>query len=125
MLTIKTADAGRIPLFQAENERLGVNHCMAGSRIVKAWRLEGALGDVITYHHNYGEYTGDHRDVLCGVIAANYYALTEGIGFSGNRNPEQVEDGVLKTLGMDWEMFDEIRPSVDKEIEKAQIFLNL
>jgi putative nucleotidyltransferase with HDIG domain len=125
LLAVRDADSRMIPLFQGESENLGLNHVEAGALVTKAWRIEGALRDAVVCHHAYRDYTGEHRDLLHTIVAANFFASRMGIGFSGDRHPLMPEDGVWKTLGLSWETIEDIKPIVDDEIEKAQIFLNL
>jgi putative nucleotidyltransferase with HDIG domain len=125
MLTVSTADRERIPLIRAENHTLGINHCTVGGLIVKAWKLEGAVGDTIVNHHAYGEYRNDHRDVLFSVVAANRFASLIEMGFSGDRYPEKMDPMVWRILGVDKDIFDTLEQKVQGEIEKAKIFLML
>ncbi|MCL1813256.1 MAG: HDOD domain-containing protein, partial [Treponema sp.] len=48
MLTISSSDRDKLSLVRSEDRGLGINHCSAGAMIVKAWKLEGAVGDAIT-----------------------------------------------------------------------------
>jgi putative nucleotidyltransferase with HDIG domain len=125
MLTVSAADRERISLFRAEEKILGLNHNAAGAMIVKAWRLEGAVGEAVIHHHNYMEYSGAHQDVLFSIAAANRFASIMEIGFSGDRYPEKTDNLVWETLGVTRDAFDEIEGTVNKEIEKAKIFLRL
>ncbi|MDR2134982.1 MAG: HDOD domain-containing protein [Treponema sp.] len=125
MLTISTADRERISLFRAEEKTLGINHNAAGAMIVKAWRLEGAVGEAIIHHHNHTEYSGSHRDVLFSIAAANRFASVMEIGFSGDRYPEKTDNPIWETLGVGRDVFDGIEAMVSEEIEKAKIFLRL
>jgi putative nucleotidyltransferase with HDIG domain len=125
MLTVSAADRERISLFRAEEKNLGLNHNAAGAMIVKAWRLEGAVGEAIIHHHNYLEYSGTHKDVLLSIAAANRFASIMEIGFSGDRYPEKPDSLVWETLGVSRDVFDGIETTVNEEIEKAKIFLRL
>jgi putative nucleotidyltransferase with HDIG domain len=125
LLAVKDADSRNIPLFQGETENLGLNHAEAGALVAKAWRIEGALRDAVVRHHDYLDYTGEHRELLHTIVAANYFASRMETGFAGSRHPLMPEDGVWNTLGLAWESIEDIKPIVDDEIEKAQIFLNL
>jgi HD-like signal output (HDOD) protein len=122
---VKTADSRKAPLFHVEDEILGLNHNGVGSRVLRAWKIGGALEDAVIHHHNYAEYEGEHRDVLYSVVVANYFANLSEIGYSGDRYPEVPGADIWRSLGAQWEDFEEIRPVVDGEIEKARIFLNL
>jgi len=125
MLTVSAADRERKSLFMAEDSTLGLNHCTTGAMISEAWKLEGAVGDTIIYHHDYAEYSGNNRDVLYSVIAANQFASHSEIGFSGDRYPEKTGPMVWETLNVRREVFDEIEKNVNDEIEKAEIFLKI
>jgi len=125
VLTVSTADRERVPLRKAENKALGLNHCDAGAMIVSAWKLDGAIGDTIMHHHNYAEYSGNHMDVLYTVAAANRFSTLSEIGFSGNRYPEPLPTLVWDVLNVSSDVFDEIEVDVNKEIEKAEVFLKI
>jgi HD-like signal output (HDOD) protein len=125
MLTIGNGDIGKIPLFKAEEKLLHLNHCISGSLIVKAWKLDGPAGDSIMFHHNYKSYPGLNRDVLFSVAAANHFACSMGIGFSGDLHPEKPDPIVWASLGVDRDVFEDIESTVNAEIEKAKVFLKL
>ena len=125
LLTLSEADRVRTSLNLVEEQTLGMDHCAAGAAIVSAWKLEGAVGDAIIFHHNLADYSGDHEDILCSVIAANRFASRADIGFSGDRHPGRNEKLVLDRLGIEEDFFHDIENSVKAEIEKAQIFLKL
>jgi len=123
--TLAIADRERISLHMAEQRIFGADHTEVGQRIAKAWRLEGAVGDTIAYHHAYQNYSGPYKDVLYSVVVANRFASMMEIGFSGNRYPEKLEGVVWEYLGIDRSIFEEIEGQVNKEIEKAQVFLKI
>jgi putative nucleotidyltransferase with HDIG domain len=124
-LVLNKADLDRTSLSLAEERILGLDHCTVGAGIVKTWKLEGAMGDAIIYHHNLPGYSGSHRDILCSVIVANRFASLESIGFSGNFHPRKIDKDLWDTLGIDEDFFYEIEDLVKDEIEKAKIFLKL
>jgi putative nucleotidyltransferase with HDIG domain len=125
MLTVSAADRERISLYRSEESALGINHCAAGAAIVNAWKLGGPVGDSIIYHHNYMEYSGDFADILNSVVVCNWFASVMGIGFSGDRWPEKIDPALWAALNVRREIFDEMEPAVNGEIEKAKVFLNL
>ena len=125
MLTVSVADRKRISLFQAEEDSLGFNHCSSGALIAAAWKLDGAVGDTIVDHHNCEGYSGNFREILYTVAAANRFASLSEIGFSGDRYPAHLPASVWDTLNVSRDVFDEMEESVNKEIEKAEIFLKI
>jgi putative nucleotidyltransferase with HDIG domain len=125
MLTVSSSDRERLSLVRSEDRTLGINHCSAGLMIVKAWKLEGAVGDAIVYHHNHPDYEGNFRDLLYTAILANRFALESEIGFSGDRHPEKPGPSIWEALNITPEIFEEISDGVNGEIEKAEVFLKL
>jgi HD-like signal output (HDOD) protein len=117
------ADREHISLNQAEERILGFDHCEMGKIIVEAWHLEGAVGDVISFHHRF-DYEGPHKDILYTVALANRFSSIMEIGFSGDRYPSRVPE-VLKYLDVKEDFFEELASIVSKEIDKASVFLSL
>ncbi|MDR1863503.1 MAG: HDOD domain-containing protein [Treponema sp.] len=125
MLTVSTADRERISLYRAEENILGMNHCTSGASSVAAWKLDGPVGDSIIHHHNYMEYSGGFKDILYSIVVSNWFASVMDIGFSGDRWPDKPDPSVWAALNVNREIFDEMEPVVNGEIEKAKIFLKL
>jgi HD-like signal output (HDOD) protein len=119
------ADRERSPLFAAETKSIGINHTDVGLMIAELWKLGSAISDTITYHHRPLEYKGENRDMVFTVAMANYFSNLNEIGYSGDRYPEKLpkEVGDYLKLGIDY--LDEIEDEVNREIEKASIFLKL
>ena len=125
MLTVSIADRERISLPTAEEKTLGMNHCSAGTLIAAAWKLDGAVRDTIEHHHNCEEYSGENKDVLFSVAAANHFASISEIGFSGDRYPDHLPAELWDSLHVSKDIFDEIIENVNSEIEKAEVFLKI
>ncbi|MCL1927256.1 MAG: HDOD domain-containing protein [Treponema sp.] len=125
MLIVSSSDRDKLSLVRSEDRDLGINHCNSGALIVKAWKLEGSVGDVIVFHHNHTDYDGEHRDLLYTIILANYFALQTETGFSGDLHPEKPGPSIWEALGITPDVFDEISEKVNVEIEKAEVFLKL
>jgi len=125
MVTVSNADRERKPLTLAEENVFGMNHCEAGGMIADAWKLDGAIGDAIRYHHSYEEYSGDNKDVLYSVAAANWFATISVIGFSGDRHPSPLPNFIWEALNVSKDVFEEIEEKVNAEIEKAEVFLKI
>ena len=123
--TMSLADRERIPLFLAEKRALDLDHCEAGLAVAESWRLSGAIGDAIGFHHTHESYRGEHGDVLRTVAIADYFANREEIGFSGNLYPDKPGAEVYGLLDMDKAMLEDLDEPVNAEIEKAKVFLKL
>jgi putative nucleotidyltransferase with HDIG domain len=125
MNAVIASDMERISFVRAEDRTLEINHCTVGAMIVDSWRLHGAVGDAIGMHHGYAEYGGPYKDVLFSVAAANRFAVIAEIGFAGDRHGEKPDPVIWEYLGLSPDVLDEIEPAVNREIEKAKVFLML
>ena len=119
------ADRERIPLYLAERRGMDLDHAEAGAMIAAAWKLEGALADGIRHHHALDTYEGPHKDMVFTIAVADYYACREGIGFSGSVYPDKIAPEIYAWLGIEKTWLEEIDEMVNKEIDKASVFLKL
>ncbi|MDR0718083.1 MAG: HDOD domain-containing protein, partial [Treponema sp.] len=115
-----------ISLYRAEKRVLDFDHCEVGKTIVEVWHLEGAVGDVIGFHHSCLEYTGPYRDILYTVAMANRFSSMtgfSGMGFSGDRHSEPLAPEILKYIAVDEDILGEFESTVKKKIDDALVFL--
>jgi HD-like signal output (HDOD) protein len=118
-------DKEHLPLFITEERTMGVNHCEVGRLIIKNWNLGPVMEDVVFFHHFVEQYPGANRDMLLTVAAANFFANTYQIGFSGDRYPEKISPGIYEELGISLDDLEAMEERVNGEIEKAKIFLSV
>jgi putative nucleotidyltransferase with HDIG domain len=123
--TVTSADRSKTSLFSAENKTLGIDHCITGAMISGAWKLEGPVADAIVHHHNLDGYTGGSKEILNIVAIANYFAVLNDIGFSGDLHPEKPAGEIWDSSGIKENIFEDISKNVHDEIEKAQVFLKI
>jgi len=123
--TVSAAELEQKPLFIAENEKLGINHCAAGEMIAGLWKLYNPVADVITRHHDLSNYSGENLHILCNVAIADYFSIVYDIGFSGNRKPVTPDNNIWKTAGLKEDSFESLKEKVSLEIDKAKIFLKI
>jgi HD-like signal output (HDOD) protein len=116
-------DREHVALNLVEERITGVNHCEVGKLIIKNWNLGPVMEDTVYFHHFLDQYTGKNRDILLTVCAANFFANSNQIGFSGDRYPEPLPAPVYTELGIGWDDLEALEDQVNKEIDKAKIFL--
>jgi len=119
------ADRERIPLYMAEKRVLNLDHAETGAMIAEVWKLDKPLSDAISLHHACDSYNGSNKELVFTVAVADYYANRERIGFSGSVHPDKVPPEMFDFLGIEKAWLEEIDDLVNKEIEKASIFLKL
>ncbi len=114
------------PLIDIEREMLGVDHQVVGKMIAEKWKLNQAMTTAINFHHDVEEAPEEHRVRASYVGLANMYANILDLGYAGDPFPDgDTADVMLELTGLTWEMFGEIAESVEAEIEKAQVFLQI
>lgn len=119
------SDRENLPLYRSEYRVIGFTHAEAGKLIAKVWKLGDEIHDALTYHHSYTNYQGPHKNIVYAVAAANYFANMYEIGFSGNRYPEPMTEEALSSLGITMEWLEDTEEEVNREIDKARIFLKI
>lgn len=88
-----------IPFMIAEEEVLGFNHALVGSRLAEKWSLPPMLVEAIALHHN-PEQCGADQPLVAITHLADAICLSMGIGlgFDGLLYPVYPE--ALKVLGL-------------------------
>lgn len=128
-LAMETSEREHQPLSISEKQFLGIDHTQVGNLIAENWKLGAEIIDTVTYHHSPETYEGEQKDILFTVILANYFANSSGIGFSGNRCLDKIWPEVFQHLGaytdISLDYFKDLTDEVNREIEKAQIFLKV
>lgn len=91
-------DENNSSFIEAENQVLGFNHAMVGSRVAEKWSLPPELVEAIALHHDPGKAEINKRltsivhlaDALCVMMGI-------GIGIDGMLNP--ISDEAVNLLG--------------------------
>ncbi len=114
------------PLIAVEREVLGIDHQEVGRLIAEKWKLNEAMSNAICFHHDVEAAPEEHRILAAYVGLANMYANILDFGYAGDPFPAEEEaEKMLELTGLTWEMFGEIAESVEEEIQKAQVFLQI
>jgi putative nucleotidyltransferase with HDIG domain len=124
VLTI--AKKEQAPLVQVERELMGIDHQEVGLMIAEKWKLNPSIKDCIAGHHHIEEVDEVNRRQTAIVALANIYINIFDIGYAGDIFPTENDvEKLLEVSGMDWEDYSGARVDVEREIEKAQIFLQV
>ena len=122
---IRISDMKHQSLVKSETEAMVINHAESGHLIVHSWKLGDEIKDAVVYHHSPENYEGQNKEIVYAIAAANYFSNYFEIGFSGDRYPEKPPEFVFTELNVTIDWFEEIEDSVNEEINKARIFLNM
>ena len=120
----ESKESGR-PLFEAENETIGINHCQVGVLIAGKWNLGVSMQDAIKQHHMLE--TAQNTDFMVKCIgAANLLANHFQIGTAGDFSVHpMLLKNCLEGTGFSMETLPELKLKMEGEIEKASVFLQI
>ena len=109
----------RQPLYSAEKDNLGFDHCHVGQIIAEKWRLSDNLSSAIASHHQ-GElhFLARFSDV---IAAANIFAKSFSWGSAGDgffEDPTSLAEVALRACDLS-----QFQSDVAAELVRAKIFL--
>ena len=114
------------PLIDIERDLMGIDHQEVGMMIAEKWQLNTVITSCIGDHHQAGEAAEACRSQVAFVALANMYINIHDFGYAGDPFPEVGDiEGLLGIVGLSWQDYAAIGEDVVKEIEKAQIFLQI
>ncbi len=116
----------QISLIGVERETLGLDHQDVGKIIAEKWKLNPFSCNCIVYHHDVDKVAEEFKLKVAIVALGNLYVNICDFGYAGDPFPSESEIGaLLEITGLTWEQFGSISADLEKEIEKAQIFLKI
>ena len=88
-----------IPLLEAEEKHLGLNHQDIGNYLANKWSLPEHLSSSILYHHNPGK--APEKDVLTSIVHLTDY-MTQKLEVGGYDLDEgmELDESVIEVLGV-------------------------
>ncbi len=123
---LELCDLQRCSLVKAEAMIFGFDHRTAGRIIARKWQLNDNMIETLWHHHAPRKSTEENRNLVKTVALANLYANIFEIGSAGDHYQEPVlAQQIIDDSGMDWHEISALHPTVEMEVEKAQIFLQV
>lgn len=113
-------------LHQMEFAILNIDHGMIGKMIAEKWQLNKALIELLAFHHKLKEGHKENMNLLALITLADIYVNLYEIGSGGNSFPDiTVIPYITKITGLGWQDVVTLHDTVQQEIEKAQVFLQI
>jgi HD-like signal output (HDOD) protein len=105
---------------------LGFDHGVAGQMIGQKWQLNSTLVETLYHHHAPEMASEENRKLVTVVALANVFANIFEIGSAGDMFPENSFIlNNLEAVGMTWADLGSLYDTVNREIDKAQVFLHI
>ncbi len=113
-------------LERAEVLVFGIDHGEVGRLIAEKWKLSSTLVQTLAHHHEPEQADDTHRELVAIVALANLYANVYEFGSAGDRYVSDHALGyLLKTVGLTWQELVDMGGTIEAEIDKAQVFLQV
>ena len=109
--TLAAARRDDMPIWEAEERRLGASHAEVGAYLLGVWGLPDPIVEAVAYHEQPGRCPTAAFSTLTAVHAANALSYRNGHGLSGYPIP-RVDEEHLKRLGV-WERLPEWRAACE------------
>ncbi|MFH1215041.1 MAG: HDOD domain-containing protein [Pseudomonadota bacterium] len=123
---LELARLQRCSLVRAEKMIFGFDHRVTGKMIGEKWQLNQAMIYSLSHHHNPGSLPEDKREIVATISLANLYSNIFEIGSAGDHYQEiPLVDQILSAGGVAWPRLSALHDTVEQEIEKAQVFLQI
>lgn len=106
--------------YLVERELLGIDHCEIGAMLAEAWQLPQNLISGIKNHHNWQQEVLSNNLPVTIMVANQIYKRLHLSQRDYVEMPKEIEGWLGCSLD---EMIDSMK-ELDKEIEKAMIFIN-
>jgi HD-like signal output (HDOD) protein len=70
-------DPDELPVFEAERQAIGFDHCAVGGELAQRWHLPALLAECIAHHHDIGRAVEHPREVALVHIANSLALMAE------------------------------------------------
>ena len=123
---LELCDIQRCSLVRAESMIFGFDHRTTGRIIARKWQLNDNMIETLWHHHTPQKASEENRSLVQTVALANLYANLFEIGSAGDlfQEPAQVQQ-IIQDSGQDWHAISALYSTVELEVEKAQVFLQV
>ncbi len=106
------------PLCVDEVKLLEFDHTAMASVMLKGWKLPPALIEGVAFHHQPALAT-DHPEISAAVHVADIIAHELDLGTNGEPGPPPLYEPALKTLRIDREFIEELKPKIVEQTEEV------
>lgn len=122
---VMLAEKKRIPLYLAEREIFGFDHCEVGQKICEKWNLSSGLTNALVLHHNPKDTPEEDKKLVYAIYISNMLTNHNHMGFAGDRNPGEIDDTIMKEMNMSFERFVDWEEKIEQELSKASTFMKI
>lgn len=108
---------------ELEQEILGADHQALGAALAAKWKFPRALQTVLGYHHKVDTLSAEHRLLPVMVYIADTLCCHERFGFNLTAESQEVNEGLLASLGVSEPQFEQLRAELPEQVDAAEAIL--
>jgi putative nucleotidyltransferase with HDIG domain len=123
MHAIEKSRDEKVPLWQAERERFGLDHAALGARLAEIWNLPLELRHAIEFQHEPAEGLAAGDPLVAAVHAANQVCRMQAMGNDGDYGPTEIHAAAAKLLRLDAASMKDVVAELEKGLKEAEEFL--
>jgi HD-like signal output (HDOD) protein len=113
-----------LPLWQCEEEQLGMNHAAVGGLLLGRWSLPQAIAEAVSCHHHPAEASEEYRELARVIHAAEILASHETTRLTAEVPPDAPAAQALAALGASPAEIAQVIAEVPRVAEWASGFLD-
>ncbi len=121
---IELMDREGLTLREAERRAIGADHEQFGTGLCKAWKFPQSFANVAGFHHRPWELPANCRKLAMLVYLADVIAAHEGFGWAGGTEDQELNMDVVREVGLDVQMINEVIAAMPEAIDEAQALLD-
>ena len=114
-----------ITIYEAEKEKLPIDHEVIGGHLARQWNLPDAITDVIASHHTLKPQKSMYMRLTCLTHLADAQCRLLGVGSAGDNIKRPPDSRILQRLSVKEKDLEAWRPEIEKNIKHAQALLEL
>ncbi|MCK6440280.1 MAG: HDOD domain-containing protein [Planctomycetes bacterium] len=111
-----------LPLVEAEEEVMGMNHARVAARLLEEWKLPEIIVKAVANHIHVDNCPDDPQLASC-VHLGDIFTRALGYGSAGEPTVPAINSAALMALGIDHTAFPVLIEPVDRDIQKASVLL--
>ena len=114
------------PDGMVENEQrlLGMTHPKAGHLLLKHWKLPGALGNAVRFHHNQKVAASGDEPLTALIALADALACVQGQVYERSLTQEDFLQ-LVKVVGLDVQETGDLLRKIEARVEETRTFLKI
>jgi HD-like signal output (HDOD) protein len=120
---LEYAQVNNIPIYNAENEVLGYNHCQVAEWLTCTWGLPSELQYPLIYHHTPSD-SEQYQEIITLCHLSDWLCYDLGLNNNDYKPPELMQDS-FNTLKLEQSDIDSLRERFKSEMDKAVAFIDI